>query len=91
MDEKWTWYSKQNLVGLNGLIYEFVWTIDTYSSSYEPMWSYRDPYTVSSSDFRVEYHWKPPGHLGTGIVRTRNLKDAIELGFLRLVAPVKSK
>lgn len=85
MSTRYTYYIKQGLLEYDGLVYEMVWTPERYESRYEPMWD--SP--VSPASFTLEFVWSPPRHLGEGEVRTRGLQPAIDMGFLRLVAPIK--
>lgn len=87
MTTKFTYYSKQQLLEIDGLVYKMVWTIDGYDSYYDDYeFGYRYALTPSPT---IEYRWNPPHGLATGTIKTRGLKPAIDLGFLVLVAPVK--
>jgi hypothetical protein len=85
---RFTYFHKQELIEFEGVVYEQVWHISGYESSYDdydfgPM----DRVTLSPT---IKFSWVPPKAGTEGEIKTYGLQPAIDLGFLKPVAPVKN-
>lgn len=87
-DYLYKYYSKQDLVEIDGVIYEPVWRlVQLQYDSYDDFDWFSDRLTPPPG---YSFVFSPPPALGHGEITVRNLQAAIDHGFFKPVRPVKN-